>query len=169
NYLCLAPHAFNKESGVFGQLKSQMLGMFPAHMVAGLELDDSKLPADYSNVKWLESAMKKYRQAFFHSSDAYKFDTQVTPKPGEVGYRFTMLKLASPTIEAVRQAFLASDSRLRLAFERVNGELVVASNLPDPLAGSRPWLRSVTVAGGTSFFGGPNRCQTFYFNPDFTC
>lgn len=98
------------------------------------------------------------------------------PEPNalfEVDSRFTLVKMAAPTIESLRQAFLAHDSRLRIAYEKRDGHLVLRSDLPEPLGMSRPWLRSITVSGGTSFFGGViagvSREVEFRFSPDLTC
>lgn len=177
NWLALAPHAFASDQGLFGQLKSQILQYFPHHLVAALELADNSLPEDHLRGRdWLEAGMTRYRHCFFHASDAYILN----PDPAstalvELGSRTTVLKMAEPRVEALRQALLASESRLRLAYERdaTSGDLIPAS-VPDPLALRRPWLRSVNVAGGTSFFGGQDdaggaRSTAFRLNPDLTC
>jgi len=167
DYLILAPHAFG-EKGLFS-LKSQILQWFPHQKICAFELKDNWLPKDAHEGKpWLANGMKKHHHALFHSSDAYKL--------ADIGHRFTLIKLACPRIEALRQAFLASDSRLRIACCKNDcGDIVVSPDLPEPCPGSRPWLKAVTIRGGTSFFGGQDvttgnpKEQTFFLNPDLNC
>ncbi len=165
NYLSLAPH-IETDKGLLGAQKAQILRDFPHAEVAGLELGDEKLPEDtLKSRRWLEDAMTRHRQAFFHGSDAYSVS--------DIGRRHTWLKLANPRIEALRQAFIASDSRIRIAFERsTDGELNGIPNPPDVTLNARPWLKSVTVAGGASFFrggGGSPAEIRFELSPDLTC
>jgi hypothetical protein len=177
-YLCLAPHAFG-EKGLFS-LKSQILQDFPADEICALELGDNELPSELlenPKTSWLDHGLRTHHHALFHGSDAYLIDE--APTVGnlfEVGSRVTLIKLAEASVEALRQAFLASDSRLRTAYCRNEaGELMLRADLPDPLGSDRPWLRSVEVTGGTAFFGGidpdtkQSRSQTFELSPDLTC
>jgi len=158
NYIVLAPHV-DGDKGLFNAQKAQVLERFEHDEVAGLELGDNKLPEDaLKNRPWLDPAMRKYRQAFFHSSDAYEVS--------KIGQRFTWLKLASPRIAAVRQAMLAADSRVRLGFRRsTDGSIIPEHWSPDA---ERPWLRQVEVRGKASFFGKEPGTQ-FTFSPDLTC
>ena len=163
--MTLAPH-IETEKGLLGARKAQVLKRFPHGGVAGLELGDEKLPEDtVKNRPWLASGMTEYRQAFFHGSDAYSVDG--------IGRRYTWIKLAQPRIEALRQAFIAGDSRMRIAYEKsAQGSLIEISNPPDVTAATRPWLKSVTIAGGSSFFreddSGKSECR-FDLSPDLTC
>ena len=167
DYLVLAPHAFGNR-GLFS-LKSQILKWYPHEHICAVELKDDWLPQDaYADKPWLEEGMKKSRHSFFQSSDAYT--------ASDIGRRFTLVKLASPRIEALRQAFLAADSRLRTTCQRNNeGQIFVRTDLPEPCPGGRPWLKSVTIEGGTSFFAGTDvdagitKQQTFLLNPDLNC
>ncbi len=166
-YICLAPHAFS-EKGLF-RLRSQVLQNFPHEALVGIELGDNQLPADAASTRpWLNEGIKKYRHCLYHSSDAYSVD--------RIGYRHTLVKLGTPRIESLRQALLAGDSRVRLAFERGRGaELVARTDLPDPMSANRPWLRRAVIKGGTSFFrratGTPSVeiGNTFELSPDLTC
>lgn len=160
-YLILAPH-IEAGNGLLGAKKAQILQLFAHGEVAGLELADEQLPENtLSPRKWLEEGMQQHRQAFFHSSDAYSI--------GDIGKRHTWMKLASPRIEALRQAFIASDSRLRIGFIRdANKQLVEISDPPAVTMNHRPWLRSVTVRGAASFFGGDEGTR-FDLSPDLTC
>lgn len=168
NYLVLAPH-IDAENGLLGGLKAQVLQHFPHSFIRGLELSDDKLPSeslDGSRHNWLGPAMEKQLQAFFHGSDAYTVE--------HLGRRHVWVKLASPRIEALRQAFIASESRIRIGFERDdNGDLQEIAKPPDITVTERPWLRSVTVRGDASFFGKSNRNaddgNRLEFSPDLTC
>lgn len=177
DYLVLAPH-FQNHHGLLREVKRQSLKNYPSDRLAGWELGDEKLPEDFSLAEkpgsFLLPFMEDHRQAFFHASDAYTTKPNGDPSEHELGYRTTWLKLASPRIEAVRQAFIASESRLRIAYERDgSGSLIPIPEPPDPLRGSRPWLRRVEVVGEAAFFGGSTdgkpRRVTVDFSPDLTC
>ena len=165
-HLVLAPH-IDGPKGLLGGQKSQILQFFDHGEVQGLELGDGKLPADaIQDRPWLPEGMQKYRQAFFHGSDAYSVD--------QIGQRHTWVKLASPRIGALRQAFIARDSRMRIGFQRdTNGELRAITDPPDVLLSQRPWLRRVAIRGEASFLGGRKdsgpRESHFDLSPDLTC
>ena len=163
--LVLAPH-IDSDKGLFETQKAQVLADFNESQISGLELADSHLEEDaLKGREWLPKSMLKHRHAFFHSSDAYAVE--------EIGCRHVWLKMASPTIEALRQSFVASGSRLRIGYERSEGgELRELSQPPDATRHERPWLRSVAVDGKASFFGQPKGSDTptrFEFSPDLTC
>ena len=165
SYITLAPHIDN-EKGLLGALNAQVLKNFPHNEVTGLELGDGKLPNDtIKNREWLPRGMASNHLAFFHGSDAYSVR--------DIGKRHTWLKLASPRIEALRQAFIASDSRMRIGYERdQNGTLTEIRNPPDVTVNKRPWLKSVTIAGGASFFAATEKHKPktrFDLSPDLTC
>lgn len=166
NYLVLAPH-IDEDKGLFGAQKSQVLRAFRNRDIAALELGDNKLPSDAMKKRpWLHSAMRTYRQAFIHSSDAYSIE--------EIGHRYTWVKLASPRIEALRQAFIADDSRMRIAFEKTkSGDMVPTDPPSNTKSTAIPWLKTVTIRGGISFFHQDNSEtdseSTFTLNPDLTC
>ena len=165
NYMVLAPH-IDSSKGLLEAQKAQILELFEHNAVSGLELGDEKLPeSTLKNRPWLKAGMAKHRQAFFHASDAYALN--------EIGARYTWVKLASPRIEALRQALVASDSRIRIAYERnSSGALVELADPPDGTVTGRPWLKSVTVTGRASFFGavgGDTPGTRFELSPDLTC
>jgi len=162
-HLVLAPH-IDAAKGLLGGQKAQILRLFDHGEVAGLELSDEKLRTDaLKDRPWLDEGMAKHRQAFFHGSDAYAVS--------DIGRRHTWLKLASPRIEALRQAFIASDSRMRIGFARgANGQLEPIPDPPDVTLSQRPWLKSVTIQGEASFFGiGKGKETRFDLSPDLTC
>ena len=165
NYIVLAPH-IDSDKGLLNAQKAQALQLFQHEEVAGLELGDYKLPEDtVKNRPWLPEGMNQHRQAFYHSTDAYTV--------GEIGNHYTWVKLAVPRIEALRQAFIASDSRIRIAYERnTNGDLVEIPDTPDVTMNDRPWLKSVTVTGKASFLGrngSGDSGNRFNLSPDLTC
>lgn len=165
NYLVLAPH-IDGDKGLFQTQKAQVLADFDESQICGLELGDSHLEEDaLQGRRWLRESMLEHRHAFFHSSDAYAVE--------EIGCRHVWLKMASPTIEALRQSFVASGSRLRIGYERSEGgDLRELSQSPDATRHERPWLRSVAVDGKASFFGSPTGSDTptrVEFSPDLTC
>ena len=163
NYVTLAPHIDN-DKGLLGAQKAQVLQRFEHRAVAGLELGDDRLAADAEKDRpWLRDGMSRHRQAFFHASDAYVVD--------DVGRRCTWFKLARPRIESLRQAFIASDSRIRIAYARnADGSLREISDPPDVTVHERPWLKAVTVTGSASFLGGSGgEGNCFEFSPDLTC
>lgn len=163
SYLALAPHIDN-EKGLLGAQKAQVLERFQHGDIAGLELGDNKLPAETVEGRaWLQEGMREHRQAFFHGSDAYTVH--------DVGRRHTWLKLASPRIEALRQAFIASDSRMRIGYERNAAGRLTEIRAPDVTVNERQWLKSVTIRGRASFFGGKDdsTASRFDLSPDLTC
>ena len=165
-HVILAPHVDGRK-GLLDAKKAQVLQYFQSDQIAGLELGDNKLPHEVlQNRDWLADGMREYRQAFFHGTDAYTIS--------DLGRRHTWLKLARPRIEALRQAFIARDSRIRIGFERRdNGDLTEIEEPPDVMLSGRGWLKSVTVQGGASFFGGTvkgaSRETRFRLSPDLTC
>ncbi len=161
NYLVLAPH-IDDDKGLLGAQKAQVLQSFQHGEIAGLELGDHKMPEDAERGRpWLRAGMLQCHQAFFHGSDAYSVD--------EIGERHTWFKLASPRVEALRQAFIARDSRIRIAYERKESALTEIP-APDVTVNERPWLKSITVRGRASFFGGAGERDTrFELSPDLTC
>ena len=169
-YIALAPH-FQGDHGLFKSMRKEVLDRFPCFHLAGYELGDEKLVEDLRSTEkpgsYLLPYMAKHHQAFFHGSDAYSIE--------DIGRRHTWMKLATPRIEALRQAFVASDSRMRIGFIRDgDGELTTLPNPPDVTMDNRSWLKSVTVRSHSSFFG-PGKSadepqQTrFDFSPDLTC
>ncbi|MCY3860322.1 MAG: AAA family ATPase [Gammaproteobacteria bacterium] len=165
SYIVLAPH-IEGDKGLLGAQKAQVLQFFQHNEVSALELGDHKLPVDtVADRPWLREGMAAHRQAFLHGSDAYSIE--------EIGRRHTWVKLASPRIEGLRQAFIASDSRVRIGYRREgNGDLKEVPDPPDVTMNQRPWLKSVKISGKASFFGNNNEVnqgRCFDFSPDLTC
>ncbi len=165
-YIALAPH-FQGTHGIFREMRSGVLERFPCSRLSGYELGDDKLPSDFRKgrkpTNFLLPFMEEHRQAFFHASDAYSID--------ELGQRHTWVKLASPHVEALRQAFIASDSRMRIGFERSDdGGLQTIDDSPDIALSTRPWLKNVGIRGTASFFGAEENTESsLRLSPDMTC
>ena len=165
-YIALAPH-FQGAHGKFREMRSRVLKRFPCARLSGYELGDEKLPSDFGErrkpANFLRPFMEEHRQGFFHASDAYSIE--------DLGQRHTWVKLASPRVEALRQAFIANDSRLRIGFERNDdGEMRPIGDSPDVTLSQRPWLKQVDIHGTASFFGtrGGTGSQ-IRLSPDLTC
>lgn len=163
-HLLVAPHVENANGWLGGQ-KAQVLSSAPSAMLSALELSDNKLDSEmWPKQPQMRKAFEGHRLAFVHGTDAYAVQ--------EIGTRFSWVKLGAPRIEALRQAFLAYrwQSRSRLAYVKdAAGALVPDPAIGAPLPTARPWLRSVEVSGGLSFFGGSGRTTRFEFSPDLTC
>lgn len=171
-FLAFCPHAFSTK-GLFNALKSQVLADFPADLVAALELQDNET-LDERLAKapdWQRDGFNEHRNALIHASDAYALVSGNGQRG--IGYRHSLLKLAAPTLESLRQSLLANDSRVRCCFKRAQHGLEVNEGLSVGLPTARSWLRSLTVSGGGSFFGreadGSPREEVFHFSPDLTC
>ena len=95
-----------------------------------------------------------------------------TPIPStSLAQRYTWVKLASPYVEALRQAFIANDSRLRIGFERNDdGAMRPIGDSPDVTLNNRPWLEQVDIHGTASFFGTKGSTGSpIRLGPDVTC
>lgn len=173
-FLVLAPHV-DRASGLFEATKGELLSLLDHEKIAALEMGDHCLPDELVAKKgeWFTEGLARYRQGLHHASDAYAITGG--QKEHGIGHRFTWLKLAEPRIEALRQAFVASDSRLRTAYHRdPSGACVERPDAPDATSLGRTWIRRVTIEGGASFFGGKTpggeaRTTTFDLSPDLTC
>lgn len=179
DFLCIAPHAFNSK-GAVESLKGDLGKYFTYGNIAALELKENHITKDaIDDHSYLEAHLKQYCQSLIHSSDAYGLINGETagqvpsvdsPQKKGIGYRYTLVKLASARIESLRQAFLSSDSRLRIVYEKdASNQLQFRKDIPIPVDVSRPWLRSITIEGGTSFFGGKDKKRVLCFSPDLTC
>jgi len=163
-YVVIAAHP-TQRNGIFHRPSDDIPDLVEDRILA-LELSRNKTAEEDCANRNLRAAYKRGR-ALLHNSDANDLPKiGAAPQDRELGHRFTLLKLAAPTISALRQALLARDARTRLPFARLpDGELGVRTDLPEPCPLGRPWLREAHVQGGTSF----HRDQVFRFSPDLTC
>jgi ABC-type lipoprotein export system ATPase subunit len=169
NYLVIAPHPL-QPSGLLSRPGPYIADLAGGHIHAAELRREKTLREDLDDNPKLRHAFEKGRVALYHSSDAIKLaDPSTVPAERELGYRFALLKLARPSLEALRQAFLGRDSRLRIPYVRdAAGQFIVDPSLPVPVPqgpDARPWIREIRVQGGTSFLRG----QTFRLSPDLTC
>ena len=166
SYLALAPDVFS-ETGLFGTPGEPVeRDDFNTRSLGGLELPGNLRSEEALQGKqWIREFVAQHRLTFFHSSSAFKVH--------DIGHRHVWLKMASPTVEALRQAFVASETRVRCGHELgPDGNFQDLDNPPEAALHRRPWLRSVTVKGKASFFGSASDGDTptrFEFSPDLTC
>jgi len=92
--------------------------------------------------------------AYIMSSDAksLKVDEAGKPVKNALGYRWSWLKMSQPSIEALRQAFLDNESRIRFGLER-----------PSDLEG-HPFIQSIEIRGA-----GFLQDQKLVFSPNLNC
>ncbi|WP_295458239.1 TrlF family AAA-like ATPase [uncultured Thiodictyon sp.] len=166
-YLVIAPHPL-QDNGLLSRPDHYIANLAGGRIQAAELRHDKTLDEDLSESGKLRHAYKG-KVAFHHASDAIRLPLAIPARERELGFRYALVKLAAPSLEALRQAFLAKNSRIRVPYARGDaGNLVWAADLPIPLPqgmGARPWIREVQVQGGTSF----HRGQTFRFSPDLTC
>lgn len=165
DYLVLAPDVFS-ETGLLGTPSEHVEREdFDTRDLTALELPRNALQKEAIQGKpWVNEFVSANRLAFFHSSAARSFE--------DIGSRHVWVKMASPTIEALRQAFIAHPTRLCPGHELDDaGSLRNLKKPPDVMQNERPWLRSVTVEGAASFFASENDALpvTFEFSPDLNC
>ena len=165
DYLALAPHVFG-ETGLLGAPGEHIEREdFDIGSLVALELPKNSLEDEALQGKpWVNEFVSTNRLAFFHSSAAHSLE--------DIGSRHVWVKMADPTIEALRQAFVARPTRLRPGHELDDaGSLSDLSERPDAMRSERPWLKSVTVDGEASFFVSEHvaRPVRFEFSPDLTC
>lgn len=168
-YIVVAAHPL-RENGLLSRPDHYIADLAGGRIHAAELRRDKTLEEDLADSGKLRHAFEKGHIALYHSSDAIRL-----PKSGkqaaerELGYRFFSLKLAAPSLEALRQAFLGRDSRLRIPYSRDGqGQLIISPALPLPVPqgpGGRAWIRRIHVHGGTSFL----REQRFDLSPDLTC
>ena len=172
HYLCYTPHSFG-ENGVFRETDTQIRKELPWDRIAALDLGRNRLSSEeQTGRRWFREGVNDYRLALIHTSDSYQAVAGSLSTDG-IGSRFSFLKLARPSIGALRQAFLAAESRVACPYTRnQDGKLELRPDLPDPLAGGQPWLREVCPLS-SSFFRDPPKNggegPKIRFNPGLTC
>lgn len=169
HYVVVAAHPL-RENGLLSRPDHDIADLAGGLIHAAELRRDRTLDEDLADSGKLRHAFEKGRVALYHTSDAIRLaDPGTVPTDRALGYRFVQLKLASPTLEALRQAFLGRDSRLRIPYIRDSaGRFIIDPALPVALphgADARPWIREIRIQGGTSFL----RDQTFRLSPDLTC
>ena len=114
--IVIAAHAFS-DRGICNDPTN--IGDFFSKDLMCVEVTEYPLRSKANQV--LEGNDDKWRRpgrqpAYVKSSDAKSLQANEdgTPKANALGYRYSWLKMSQPSIEALRQAFLDSDSRVRL-------------------------------------------------------
>jgi len=168
-YVVVAPHPL-QANGLFHRPGPYITDLAAGCIQAAELRREGTLAEDLASNGKLRHAHVRGRVALYHASDAIGLSAAGGAAAArELGHRFALVKLASPRIEALRQAFLARESRLRVPFVRdAAGRFTLGSSPPDPCPSglaARPWIRGVHVEGGASFL----RDQRFRFSSDLTC
>jgi len=138
--LVFAPHATSKGIGLFAKgVCSNSRDIAKSEFLTGFDVKGSKSADVLKNPR---SQFGDVLPAWFISGDTRSFD--------DVGKYATFLKLgATPTLEGMRQAFLAPSTRIRFPrnlepdWQVVQGVSFIDSHLPD-----WPRLTSVHIEGG---------------------
>jgi len=103
---------------------------------------------------------REHPMAAVMSSDCKRLlatDEDGNPVPNSIGYRYSWIKMSRPSIESLRQAFLDSESRIRLPDD------VIAAESPSKAVG-HGWIESLEVRGA-AFLGD----QIVRFSPHLNC
>lgn len=112
--IVIAAHAFS-DDGICND--SKHIDDYKNEDLLCVEIPDFPLAAKVTNIltgsdsNW---ARPRRQPAYIMSSDAKSIAQHTTPKPNTLGYRHSWIKMSSPTIESLRQAFLDSASRISL-------------------------------------------------------
>jgi ABC-type cobalamin/Fe3+-siderophores transport system ATPase subunit len=140
--LVIAPHVFG-ENGIASKKTLQGLARIDAfnhpRLVAVDPGDCSNPDASSYRGRFQQRALSELPRleslAFVATSDAYSL--------GELGQRFTWIRMAEPSLEALRQAFLDHNARIICDWDsRLN-----AYPDKDPNRVRHAWLRSVQLTG----------------------
>src|SRR5690606_30433493 len=91
--------------------------------------------------------------AYVSSSDGYRLEEDAVSPGNYVGCRFTWIKMSSPSAEALRQAMLDRDSRIRVQVERPEDRY------------RHPRVLSVRVKNAEFL----RQDQRIYFSPNLNC
>jgi len=98
--------------------------------------------------------MSSDNKMLIQKNDDKKDDSYGRPVPNSIGYRYSWIKMSSPSIESLRQAFLDPESRIKLP------EDVVKEKHPEQLI-KHGYIKSIKVEG-VEFLGD----QEVHFSPN---
>lgn len=155
--IVVAAHADQKDGLLFSpknQDDFQLMGLLAVELTS---LGTEKY-RDIVRGKNREWGREDSPPAWLMSSDAKSLavDEQGHPGPNSLGYRHTWIKMSRPSIEALRQAFLDPESRLRPS--------CMASPAPDPSPIRHAFIRSIRIQG-VDFL----EDQEIEFSPGLNC
>lgn len=153
--IVIAAHAFT-DRGICND--SANIGDFCLDDLLCVEISDFPLKSkakqvlEGSDQNWHRSSDRQ--PAYIMSSDAksLQLNDEGKPKPNSIGYRHSWLKMSEPSIEALRQAFLDHESRVRLQDARPSDDE------------RHPRLVSVSIKGAAFL-----EDQTIHFSPNLNC
>lgn len=142
-WLAVAPHAFN-DNGIASKKTVQGTTRWQALHHDNLSaIDVGDISSNRSDRAWnqrfrtraLDDFPCLERLAFVSTSDAYSVD--------RLGTRFTWIRMAEPSMEGLRQAFLDYDARIICDWDERLGRYPDR----DPNLVTHPWLESVALGG----------------------
>lgn len=141
-YLAFAPHALNENGIASGNtIKGQMRWKALHHprLCAVDPGDCSSVEGDGFNSRFRRRGLDNFPRlkdlAFIHTSDAYEL--------GDLGKRFCWIRMETPTLEALRQAFLDPEARIICSWD---SRLAAFPNR-DPNRVRHAWLSEVHLGG----------------------
>ncbi|MFI6602137.1 TrlF family AAA-like ATPase [Nonomuraea sp. NPDC050536] len=142
-WIAVAPHAFN-DNGLASKKTVRGTGRWQALHDENLSaIDVGRYSADKSQLAWNQRFRNRElddfpcldRLAFISTSDAYSLDS--------LGSRFTWIRMAEPSLEGLRQAFLDYDSRIICDWD----DRLKKYPERDPNLVTHPWLEFVSLGG----------------------
>ncbi|WP_194244257.1 TrlF family AAA-like ATPase [Nonomuraea phyllanthi] len=157
-WLAVAPHAFN-DNGIASKKTVQGTARWQALHHDNLSaIDVGDISSNRADRAWnqrfrtrdLDDFPCLERLAFVSTSDAYSVD--------RLGMRFTWIRMAEPSMEGLRQAFLDYDARIICDWDERLGRYPERN----PNLVTHPWLESVAL-GGT--LGNSRRGLNLEFSP----
>lgn len=146
-YLAIAPHAFS-ENGIASVTKGDIRWKALHHDRLGaidvgnvdFDLDESNPTATYKK-RFIRRELQEIpclaELPFVSTSDAYSISS--------LGDRFTWIRMGSPSIEALRQAFLDHEARVLCDWHPR-----IASQSSDPNTVDHAWVQRLQVTGHTT-------------------
>ncbi|MBR7836924.1 hypothetical protein KDL01_26840 [Actinospica durhamensis] len=159
NWFALAPHALG-DNGIAsgktlrGTLKwkalhhERLAALDPGGSGCGSKAQKPEKPSadkDSHNAKFRSRRLDDYpclkRLAFIHTSDGYSLD--------KIGSRFSWIRMATPSLEALRQASLDFEARI---LADSDARLAASSN---PNLVQHPWIEGLTIQGTIGNSGEP--------------
>lgn len=142
DYLAIAPHAFNdngiaSENTIEGDLRWKALHH---HRLGAIDVGDASTienPASF-RARFVRRELNDFpclpNLAFVSTSDSYSLDG--------IGSRTTWIRMATPSLEALRQAFLDHEARIVCDWDaRYYGTNLTPNDI------SHGWVESVSVSG----------------------
>lgn len=142
DYLAFAPHAFNDNGILSKRTVNKELRWRSLHhpRLGAVDVGDGSGLGDSDSfrAKWIRRELAHFpclpNLAWVSTSDAYALT--------DLGSRFTWIRMSTPTLEALRQAFLDHYARIVCDWdERFTGTAVTPNDIP------HAWIEQLTLKG----------------------